>query len=130
MDNVKQRIETLLGELAGSLEDEFAALAARDLDALTAAVERKAALISELENEAGNYCRAGEQLPHDWPDLRALAARCADANRINGGAIALNRSLVSGLLDTLYSDQQPRTTTYDASGRIGPRDHARRVGYI
>lgn len=126
-DSERDAIADLLGELAAVLRDEFEALAARRLDALTAAVARKSELIAALETATGKVCRNGRELAQTWPELAALAAQCAEANRVNGGAIALNRGLVSGLLDTLHG---PRRTapTYDAAGRVSRRDRARPVG--
>ncbi len=122
-----QHLEQLLAEFASALRDEFEALRERDLERLNAAIARKSELVSALEASTGKFCRSGRELAQTWPELAALAAQCAEANRVNGGAIALNRGLVSELLDTLHGPRRAEPT-YDAAGRLARRDRARPVG--
>lgn len=123
---VRDELATLLDELAASLACEYDALGQRDSERLEQTVARKAALVAALEAATGNYCRAGGKLNQtELGELRLKAAACQRANRINGGAIELNRNLVGCLLDTLRGGA--RISTYDASGRLKRRDQARPV---
>ncbi|MEQ8660745.1 MAG: flagellar protein FlgN [Gammaproteobacteria bacterium] len=118
----------LLEALSHALADELAALRARDVEQLTAAVQQKAALIAALDSATGKYCRDGEPLPPGWADVRRLAAQCAEANRANGGAIELNRGMVARLVEITQGGRLG-TATYSASGRIQRRDASRPVGH-
>ena len=129
MDAGKEEIESLLRELSGALDDEFTALRTRQLDAFTLAVERKAALVGALEAATGKYCHSDGELPQAWDSIRTLAEHCVDANRVNGGAIELNRGLTTTLLDTIYGGRL-ETPTYNATGKVRRRDSVRQVGYI
>lgn len=120
--------EQLLGKLNSILGDELAALRARDVDALEAAVQEKAALIAALEQATGKYCRPGETLPPAWTEVRRLAQACAEANRVNGGAITLNHGMVARLIDITHGSRMS-PATYTAHGRLNRRDASRGVGY-
>lgn len=119
----------LLDELKLTLAAEQQALMGRDADALEAAAARKLSLVTALEEATGNYCRAGGKLERDeLRELRRQAQACARANRANGGAIELNRTLVGRLLDTLRGT--PRgPATYNASGRLQRGGAGRPVGH-
>lgn len=121
-------LTTLLGELSAVLDEELAALGARDVERLEAAVERKSALVADLETATGKYCRTGQQLPAQWTEVRALATACAEANRKSGGAIVLNRGLVAQLIEITHGGRLS-TATYTAHGRMLRRDASRGVGY-
>jgi len=121
--------DRLLKALESALEDESTALKSREPEQLIAAVEKKSGLLAELEQVAGNYCRDGESLPPDWPELQQRVADCAERNRINGGAIALNHGMVSGLLATLLGTPREQAT-YTARGKLGLSSTARPVGSV
>jgi len=126
--NGASALTTLLGELSTVLHEELAALGARDVERLEAAVARKSALVTDLEAATGKYCRSGQTLPEQWTEVRTLAAACAEANRKSGGAIVLNRGLVAQLIDITHGDRLS-TETYTAHGRMLRRDAPRGVGY-
>jgi flagellar biosynthesis/type III secretory pathway chaperone len=121
-------LTALLGELSTVLDEELAALGARDVERLEAAIERKSALVAELEAATGKFCRPGQPLPAQWTAVRTLAIACAEANRKSGGAIALNRGLVAQLIDITQGGRLG-TATYTAHGRMRRRDASRGVGY-
>lgn len=125
----RRQMSLLLDELKLTLAAEQQAIAGRDADALEAAAARKLALVTALEEATGNYCRAGGKLERDeLRELRRQAQACARANRANGGAIELNRTLVGRLLDTLRGT--PRgPATYNASGRLQRGGAGRPVGH-
>ncbi len=128
---VELRLElgALLDELRGVLASELNALRQRDSDGLEAAVARKLELVVALETATGNYCRAGGKLDRQsLITLERQAKACATANRINGGAIELNRNLTGRLLETLRGGPRP-IATYDASGRLQRRNAGRPVGH-
>ncbi|MEQ8232535.1 MAG: hypothetical protein RLW61_19405 [Gammaproteobacteria bacterium] len=124
----RNELAELLTALSGALADELAALRRRDVEQLTAAVQHKAALIAALDDATGKYCRDGRPLPPEWADVRRLAAQCAEANRVNGGAIELNRGMVARLVEITHGGRLG-TATYSASGRIQRRDASRPVGH-
>ena len=126
-DAARVELAELLEALSGALSDELAALRKRDVEQLTAAVQHKAALIAALNTATGKYCRDGQPLPAAWADVRRLAAQCAEANRVNGGAIELNRGMVSRLVEIAHGGRLG-AATYSASGRIQRRDASRPVG--
>lgn len=118
----------LLDELTEVLATELKALRQRDSDGLEAAAARKLELVSALEAATGNYCRAGGKLDRaTLGTLERQAKACAQANRVNGGAIELNRNMTSRLLDTLRGGARTQAT-YDASGRLNRRNAGRPVG--
>lgn len=122
-------MDALLKALRDTLDDEFDALHQRDTERLATAVENKSRLLSELEDKARHLGSLGEAPPPQWQEMKTLLADCAKRNRVNGGAIALNRNLVAGLLQTLVGNQR-NTPTYDASGKLGADAGARRVGRV
>lgn len=128
LEALRQELGGLLDELTEVLAKELKALRQRDSDGLEAAAARKLELVNALETATGKYCRAGGKL--DRETLGALerqAKACAQANRVNGGAIELNRNMASRLLETLRGG--PRTiATYDANGRLNRRNAGRPVG--
>ncbi len=103
----RHAIAALLEALDSALGEEFAALKARD--------------VAQLEG--------GNDLSAQWPELRELAERCAQANRVNGGTLALNRSMVSRLLDCMHGTSN-QSTTYSANGRVKRREGYHRVGTV
>lgn len=125
---LKSEVAGLMNDLSTALGAEFGAIRAHDVDALEAVIAQKAAIVSALE-AAGR--RIG-QLPAAeragaFADLGTLARECQTANRINGGAIELNRNLVERLLDTVRGT--PRTLAlYDANGRVQRRQSGRQMG--
>ena len=124
----RTQMETLVADLGAVLVAEHDALRSRDSAGLEAAAARKLELIQALESASGNYCRAGGNLADpELADVRVRAKECMLANRANGGAIELNRNLVTRLLDTLRGGTRG-PATYDASGRVRQRDSARPVG--
>ncbi len=123
-----QELGALLDELTAVLALELKALRQRDSAGLEAASARKLELVTALETATGNYCRAGGKL--DRATLGALerqAQACAHANRVNGGAIELNRNMTGRLLETLRGGARA-IATYDASGRLHRRNAGRAVG--
>jgi flagellar biosynthesis/type III secretory pathway chaperone len=125
----RHAIAALLEALDSALGEEFAALKARDVAQLEGAIARKTGLVAELESATGKYCRNGNDLSAQWPELRELAERCAQANRVNGGTLALNRSMVSRLLDCMHGTSN-QSTTYSANGRVKRREGYHRVGTV
>ena len=130
LDELRQTLSGLLDELTEVLATELKALRRRDSEGLEAAAARKLELVNALEAATGNYCRAGGKL--DRETLGALerqAKACAQANRVNGGAIELNRNMAGRLLDTLRGGTRT-IATYDASGRLNRRNAGRPVGLV
>lgn len=126
----RRQLGVLLDELKATLAAENQALRSRDAEGLEAAAARKLTLVGALEEATGNYCRAGGKLDREeMRDLRRQALACARANRINGGAIELNRNMVSRLIDTLRGGQPRGIATYDASGRLHRAAAGRPVGH-
>ena len=125
---LREELAGLLDELSLVLADELTALRQRDSEGLELGAARKLELVTALETATGNFCRAGGKL--DRQSLAALARQaeaCAHANRVNGGAIELNRNLTGRLLDTLRGGPRP-LATYDANGRLHRRSAGRPVG--
>lgn len=119
-------ISELLDELNGLLDDEFDAIRSRQLEQLTKTVERKTELVKQLNELTGKYCRNGQDLPDAWPELAEQARHCLQRNREVGGAIAVNRALVSGLLDTLCGSTAT-APVYGASGTVKTGARSRTV---
>ena len=126
---LRQELGALLDELSVVLASERNALRQRDSDGLEAAAARKLELVAALETATGNYCRAGGKLDRQaLATLARQAKACALANRINGGAIELNRTMTGRLLETLRGG--PRLiATYGANGRLQRRNVGRPVGH-
>lgn len=126
---LRHALGALLDELSVALASELTSLRRRDSDGLEVAAARKLELVTALETATGNYCRAGGKL--DRPSLATLerqARACARANRVNGGAIELNRNMTGRLLETLRGGPRP-IAIYDASGRLQRRTAGRPVGH-
>lgn len=119
----------LLDAFNGVLQEEHAALGDHDAERLEAVVERKSALLAEIETAIDKQGPVGQTPPPQWRELRRLASTCAEANRINGGAIMLNRSLVAGLLDIAHGNRAG-SSTYTAAGRLQQRGASLGVGYV
>lgn len=129
LSTLRDELDLLLGELDAVLIAENTALRQRDSLGLEHAAALKLELLERLETTSGNYCRAGGNLADpELSSVRVRAATCMRANRINGGAIELNRNLVGRLLDTLRGGTR-LPAVYDASGRVQQRELARPVGY-
>ena len=125
---LRQQLGNLLDELGVVLARELQALRQRDSENLESAALRKLELVAALETATGNYCRAGGKLDRaSLASLERQARACAQANRVNGGAIELNRNLTGRLLDTLRGGPRP-LATYDANGRLHRRSAGRPVG--
>ena len=125
---LREELGALLDELTAVLAAELKALRQRDSEGLEAATARKLDLVTTLETATGKYCRAGGKL--DRETLGALerqAQACVHANRVNGGAIELNRNMTGRLLETLRGGART-IATYDASGRLHRRNAGRAVG--
>lgn len=121
----QDRVEALLAELAELLRGEYEALAGRDVDALEALLDRKRALVEELETAARAIAEGRAPAP-DADALSAVVEDCVNANRTNGGVIAVNREMVGTLLDTLYGVSRTGRT-YGAAGRLDGPDAVRSV---
>ena len=128
LERGRAEIGALLADLKAALGDELDALRHQDAARLEATVQHKAALIAAIEGATGKYCRPGQPLPEGWDDIRTLAATCAEANRVNGGAIQLSHGLVQRLLEITHGTRLS-TSTYTASGKLGQRESSRGVGY-
>ncbi len=125
---LRQELSALLDELTAMLATEFTALRQRDSEGLEAAAARKLELVAALETATGNFCRAGGKLDREsMGALERQAKACAKANRVNGGAIELNRNMAGRLLETLRGGARA-IATYDASGRLHRRNSGRPVG--
>ena len=128
LSELRQELGTLLDELTAVLATELKALRQRDSDGLEAAAARKLELVAALESATGNYCRAGGKLDRETlGTLQRQAKACALANRVNGGAIELNRNMIGRLLETMRGGTRT-IATYDASGRLNRRNDGRPVG--
>lgn len=146
-DAVRNALETIHGRadrLEAVLEDERAALAGDDLEALdrSAAAKLQAAqelatARAELFHLSGAHDTAGvhawlDRLETDWPLLAELRARvresltrCDKANTTNGRIIVAGRAQAQTALDLLMGDAGARSmTTYDMHGGQdrGPRN--------
>ena len=129
LDELRKTLGDLLDELTEVLAVELKTLRQRDSEGLEAAAARKLELVAALETATGNYCRAGGKLDRDTLGaLERQAKACAQANRVNGGAIELNRNMAGRLLDTLRGSART-IATYDASGRLHRRNAGRPVGH-
>ena len=82
-------------------------------------VERAPVVVPLRENRRPAQARLGA--------LERQAKACAQANRVNGGAIELNRNMAGRLLETLRGGTRT-IATYDASGRLNRRNAGRPVG--
>ena len=128
LGELRQALGALLDELGVVLAKELLALRQRDSDGLEQAAARKLELVTALETATGNYCRAGGKLDRQsLATLERQAKACAHANRVNGGAIELNRNMTGRLLETLRGGPRP-IATYDANGRLQRRTAGRPVG--
>ncbi len=126
---LKEETGTLLAALDRALAAERAALRSRDAEALERAAADKTDMVGALEVLGGRICRLDRQtLAREFADLRPLAQALARANRVNGGAIELNRAFAERLLAVLHGGGRG-ATVYDASGRLRQRPGARQVGY-
>ena len=110
-------VQELLATLQALLADELAALGSHDAARLEAIVARKTALVATLET-ATRHLATLPAAAAEWAALRPLATACANANRVNGGAIALNRGLVERLVALTRCPAGP--ATYTAHGRLTP----------
>ena len=129
LDELRKTLGNLLDELTEVLAVELKTLRQRDSEGLEAAAARKLELVAALETATGNYCRAGGKLDRDTLGaLERQAKACAQANRVNGGAIELNRNMAGRFLDTLRGSART-IATYDASGRLHRRNAGRPVGH-
>ena len=125
---LREELGALLDELTTVLAAELKALRQRDSEALQAASARKLELVTTLEIATGKYCRAGGKLDHETLGaLERQAQACVHANRVNGGAIELNRNMTVRLLEILRGGART-IATYDASGRLHRRNAGRAVG--
>ncbi len=126
---LREELAGLLDELSLVLADELTALRQRDSEGLELGAARKLELVTALETATGNFCRAGGKLDRQsLATLERQAKVCAQANRVNGGAIELNRNMTGRLLATLRGGPRP-IVTYDASGRLQQRAAGRPVGH-
>lgn len=128
LDGLRDELGALLDELSEVLATELKALRQRDSEGLEAAAARKLELVAALETATGKYCRAGGKLDRQTlGKLERQARACAQANRVNGGAIELNRNMAGRLLETLRGGTRTQAT-YDASGRLHRSPGGRPVG--
>lgn len=125
---LNEEVAGLMRDLGTALGAEFGALRARDIDALEAVVAQKTAIVNALEAAGGRIKRLDPAARSaQFADLGSAARDCLVANRINGGAIELNRNLVERLLDTVRGT--PRgIPVYDANGRVSQRQTGRQMG--
>ena len=128
LDGLREQLGSLLDELTEVLAEELKALRQRDSEGLEAAAARKLELVTALETATGNYCRAGGKLDRQTlGKLERQAKACAQANRVNGGAIELNRNMAGRLLETLRGGTRTQAT-YGANGRLSRSGAGRPVG--
>lgn len=126
---LKRELATVFGELEAVLTAEFAALRSRDVAALEQSSAAKSALVSRLERLTPQLARLDRAaIARELAAVRAQAQGCLAANRVNGGAIELNRSFTERLLDVLRGERRA-APLYDAGGRLERRAGLRRVGY-
>lgn len=121
-------VPALLATLEALLADELAALGSHDAARLEDIVARKTALVATLET-ATKHLAALPATAAEWAAIRPLATACANANRVNGGAIALNRGLVERLV-ALTRDVPAGPATYTAHGRLAPGVAARDLTHV
>ncbi len=125
---LRDEVAGLMRDLGTALGAEFGALRARDIDALEAVVAQKMAIINALEAATVKVGRLDQAIrAEEFNELGSVARDCLVANRINGGAIELNRNLVDRLLDTVRGT--PRALpVYDAQGRLNRHQSGRQMG--
>lgn len=143
---VRRQLVELIGDsvyqalgLRESLEDEFRALEAQDMDALGAAVENKARCTAGLEAleerrkaccaEAGfepgpeqmqrvtEWCDADSVLASSWEHLLEIAAECVALNITNGAIIRSRRQHVESSLAVIRGGS-PGAGTYSPAGAV------------
>lgn len=127
--------------LKHALSDEYEALAVQDLDALTAATERKTTQVRELQaldNERNALCREtgfdneSEQMQKftewcdedgvieaSWNELLLLAEHCNTQNLANGSVIRVRKQQIEDGISVLRGTDA-ESPTYDRHG--GNRD--------
>lgn len=127
------RLDELAAEFAGVLDNETAALRARNARELAGIVTRKSALLQEIESATAHLLAtlgisatevarlrplldsAGQG--EAWARISGRLAACLKTNRDNGLMIEAGRNLNRNLLDILRG---PATVgTYSADGRLG-----------
>jgi flagellar biosynthesis/type III secretory pathway chaperone len=111
------RLVPLLSQLRDTLEDERAALIARDLDHITSAADRKNALAAELKRLQAELSARGRDL--DKTDLlhnsvRSLLAECHEQNLVNGRIVRRSQQSVRELARILTGHEAE--PLYDARG--------------
>ena len=120
----RRQLKALVESLAQTLAQEGAALAQRDPEALQAILDRKQALLDDLQAVSGRAQperMARTDLPadelNDWQAIRDGLARCEQANQTNGAAVALGKQVVDRLFN-LLTGRSGATNVYDARGRL------------
>ena len=120
----RRQLKALVESLAQTLAQEGAALAQRDPEALQAILDRKQALLDDLQAVSGRAQperMARTDLPadelNDWHAIRDGLARCEQANQTNGAAVALGKQVVDRLFN-LLTGRSGATNVYDARGRL------------
>ncbi len=125
---LREEVAGLMRDLGTTLGAEFGALRARDIDALEAVVAQKTAIVNALEAASGKVGRLDAATRvGEFAALGAQARDCLVANRINGGAIELNRNLVDRLLDTVLGTPHG-LPVYNAQGRLNRRQTGTQMG--
>ena len=120
------RLVLLLSALRDTLEDERAALIARDLDDITSTSERKNALATELAQLQSDLERRGIDLNGTNRDpvhnsVRTLLAECHEQNLVNGRIVRRSQQFVRELARILTGHEAE--PLYDARGieRVSPQ---------
>ena len=120
----RRQLRTLLADLEQTLGEERSALAEREVAALQAILDRKQALLDDLQAVSGRAQperMARTDLPadelNDWQAIRDGLARCEQANQTNGAAVALGKQVADRLFN-LLTGRSGATNVYDARGRL------------
>lgn len=141
-EGVDMNIEHLLqSEIASAhrlmhtLDQEYAALAQRDVDLLDTIVPEKRNIVAELEAlgrqrdallaqlnpstttaESANPFSDDTRLSDLWDELKSVAQQCQDKNRINGSIVEIGYRQSRQALDILHGVSSS-SELYDKSGR-------------
>ncbi len=120
------------------LDQELAALSARDLQQLDTLVAAKAPLIealSQLDSALTSYCQNqglaaagelerhihdthGEGLHAQYRELLQTLQQCREANERNARLVHHNQHVTVRLLDMLRNQGEPSSNLYDRQGQI------------
>lgn len=112
-----EQLVLLAGELERTLDAEFQALQAQDLDRFEQMQPAKTELLAEL----ARLCPPAEELQSQpvWTDLRESLTRSRDAHRRNSILITRKLEAIRGTLSSLAAEQPGSSVeVYDRLGKM------------